>query len=77
LAFSTPSDLEVLKLTHNIIGISSFELEFFTDIFMSLFLSKDRPFEKDNKIEDKIAVYTDKLSEFLKKKKGNPSPQMQ
>ena len=39
LAISMLSDLEeVLKLTHNITGIPSFKLEFFTDVFLSLFL---------------------------------------
>ena len=71
LAISMLSDLEeVLKLTHNITGIPSFKLEFFTDVFLPLYLSKDTPLEKDDQTEDRIAVYTDELAEFHKQKKG-------
>ena len=34
------------------------------------FLSNDRPEEKDDKSEDKIAVYTNELADYYKEKKG-------
>lgn len=67
LAVSSPLDLEeVLKLTHNITGIPSYKLEFLTDILIPLFLSKHIPLEKENIIEDKIAVYTNELADYYK-----------
>ncbi len=71
LAVSLLSDLEeVLKLTHNLNGIPSYKIEFFTNIFIPLFLSKESPLEKDDILEDKIAVYTNELADFLIEKSG-------
>ena len=53
----------------NITGIPSYKLDFFIDIFIPLFLSKDRPDEKDDKVEDRIAVYTNELADYYKEKK--------
>lgn len=73
LAISLPEDLEeVLKLTHNLSGIPSYKIEFFTNIFMPLYLSKKSPLEKDGIIEDKIAVYSDELADFYKQISGKP-----
>ena len=71
LAITLLSDLEeVLKLTHNITGIPSYKLDFFTDIFVPLYLSKKEPLNKDDVVEDRIAVYTNEIAEFYKERKG-------
>ena len=71
LAITLLSDLEeVLKLTHNITGIPSYKLDFFTDIFVPLYLSKKEPLSKDDIIEDRIAVYTNEIAEYYKERKG-------
>jgi hypothetical protein len=54
----------------NITGIPSYKLDFFIDVFIQLFLSKDKPLEKDGHTEDKVAVYTNELADYYKKKKG-------
>ncbi|MDN5868287.1 MAG: bifunctional DNA primase/polymerase, partial [Candidatus Nitrosocosmicus sp.] len=73
LAVSILEDLEeVIKLVQNITGIPTYKMGFFVDIFIQLFLSKDKPLEKDGKSEDRIAVYTDELSEFYKENNGKP-----
>ena len=48
----------------------SYKLEFFTDVFIPLFLSKNSPDEKGGIEEDRIAVYTNELADFHKEKKG-------
>lgn len=71
LAIALLSDLEeVLKLIHNITGIPSYKVDFLTEIFMPLYLSKKEPLQKDDKSEDRIAVYTNELSDYFKKIKG-------
>jgi hypothetical protein len=71
LAISLFTDLEeVLKLTHNLSGLPSYKLEFFTNIFVPLYLSKNNPLEKDGIVEDKIATYTNELADFYKEKFG-------
>ncbi|MDR4490206.1 MAG: bifunctional DNA primase/polymerase [Candidatus Nitrosocosmicus sp.] len=71
LAITLLSDLEeVLKLTHNITGIPSYKMDFLTEIFIPLFLSKKEPLQKDDKSEDRIAVYTNELSDYYKERKG-------
>lgn len=71
LAIAQLSDLEeVLKLIHNITGIPSYKVDFLTEIFMPLYLSKKEPLQKDDKSEDRIAVYTNELSDYFKKIKG-------
>ena len=71
LATSLFTDLEeVLKLTHNLSGLPSYKLEFFTSVFVPLYLSKKSPLEKEGVIEDKIAVYTNELADYYKERKG-------
>ena len=71
LAISLLTDLEeVLKLTHNLSGLPSYKLEFFTKVFVPLYLSKKYPLEKEGIIEDKIAVYTNELADYTKEIKG-------
>ena len=71
LSITSFEDLEeVLKLVQNITGIPSYKLDFFIDIFVPLFLSKDNPDEKDGKVEDKIAVYTNELADYYRDRKG-------
>ena len=70
-SISSLDDLEqVLKLTHNITGMPSYKLEFFIEVFIPLFLSKNSPEEKDGIVEDRIAVYTNELADFYKNRKG-------
>ena len=70
-SISSLDDLEqVLKLTHNITGMPSYKLEFFIEVFIPLFLSKNSPEEKDGIVEDRIAVYTNELADFYKDRKG-------
>jgi len=71
LSITLLSDLEeVLNLIHNITGIPSYKLDFLTEIFIPLYLSKKEPLQKDDKWEDRIAVYTNELSDYFKKIKG-------
>lgn len=71
LTITLLSDLEeVLKLIHNITGIPSYKVDFLTEIFIPLYLSKKEPLQKDDKSEDRIAVYTNELSDYFKKIKG-------
>ncbi|MDN5867132.1 MAG: bifunctional DNA primase/polymerase, partial [Candidatus Nitrosocosmicus sp.] len=78
LAISTPIDLEqVLTLTHNLTGIPTHKLEFFSQVFMSKFKSKDSPdrtIKNSGEIieEDRIALTTTELAEQFKKVKGKP-----
>lgn len=77
LAVSTPVNLEeVLTLTHNLTGIPTHKLEFFSNIFIPLFITKKTP---DRKLknggemieeEDRIALTTSELTEFYKKTNG-------
>jgi hypothetical protein len=67
LAISLLTDLEeVLKLTHNLSGLPSYKLEFFTKVFVPLYLSKEYPLEKEGVFEDKIALYTHELADYFK-----------
>jgi hypothetical protein len=74
MSVSSQKDLEdVLKLTQNISGIPSYKLEFFTLVFIPLFVSKDYPDKsaKDDGIEEeRIAVTTTELAENYKQVKG-------
>lgn len=71
LAISLFEDLEeVLKLTHNLSGLPSYKLEFFTGVFIPLYLSKNTPLEKDGMVEDRIAAYTNELADFYREKFG-------
>lgn len=71
LAVSLLSDLEqVLMLIHNITGIPSYKIDFLTEIFIPLFLSKTEPLHKDDIAEERIAVYTNELADYYKKQKG-------
>lgn len=71
LAIAQLSDLEeALKLIHNITGIPSYKVDFLTEIFLPLYLSKKEPLQKDDKSEERIAVYTNELSDYFKKIKG-------
>lgn len=71
LAISLLTDLEeVLKLTHNLSGLPSYKLEFFINVFVPLYLSREYPFSKGDDIEDKIAVYSNELADYYKERKG-------
>ncbi len=63
---------EVLRITHNITGIPSYKLEFFTDIFLPLFKLKHNPdtSAKDDTQEERIALSTTEMAQFYKDKKG-------
>ena len=67
-SISSLDDFEqVLKLTQNITGMPSYKLEFFTNVFIPLFLSKKAQNEKDGIAEDRIAVYTNELADYLQR----------
>jgi hypothetical protein len=73
MSISSLEDLkQVLKLTQNITGIPSYKLDFFKDVFIPLFQSKDAPVEKEDGTikEDRLAVYTSELADLYKEKKG-------
>jgi hypothetical protein len=75
MSISSLEDLEeVLGLTQNITGIPSYKLDFFYDIFIPLFKSKDKPDANPNGDieEERIALTTTELSEYYKEKKGKP-----
>ena len=78
LAISTPIDLEeVLTLTQNLTGIPIHKLEFFSQVFISRYKSKDTPdriIKNSGEIieEEKIALTTSELAEQFKKVKGKP-----
>ncbi|KAA2283378.1 hypothetical protein [Candidatus Nitrosocosmicus sp. SS] len=69
MSISSLEDLrEVLKLTQNITGIPSYKLDFFREVFVPLFQSKEGPEEKEDGTtrEDRVAVYTNELADSFK-----------
>ncbi len=75
MSISSLGDLEeVLGLTQNITGIPSYKLDFFYNIFIPKFNSKDKSDVNSNGDveEDRIGLTTTDLSEYYKEKKGKP-----
>ena len=75
MSISSLEDLEeVLRLTQNITGIPSYKLDFFYNIFIPLFKSKDKPDVSSNGDleEERIALTTTDLAEYYKEIKGKP-----
>ena len=71
------SDLdEVLRITHNITGIPSYKLDFFTNVFLPLFDTKKEPessIKDGSTTEDRIALSTSELAQYYQKTKGKPT----
>ena len=71
LVIASIEDLaEVLYLTQDLNGIPPYKMQFFKDVFIPLFNSKDGPDEKDDKREERIAVSSRELSEYYKSNQG-------
>ncbi len=52
---------EVLYITQDLKGIPPYKMQFFKNVFIPLFKSKDKPNEKEDKREDRIAVSSKEL----------------
>jgi hypothetical protein len=61
---------EVLYLTQDLNGIPPYKMQFFENVFIPLFNSKDTANEKEGEKEEIIAVTSKELSEYYKLKEG-------
>lgn len=71
LVVATLEDLsEALYITQNLTGIPTHKIQFFKEIFLPLYMSKNAPDCKDEKEEKRKAVTTCQLREYYKMKTG-------
>ena len=63
---------QVLHITQNLNGMPTYKMKFFNEIFLQLYRSKLRlgPDKKDDNEENRIAVTTKQLCDYMKKKTG-------
>jgi hypothetical protein len=61
---------EVLYMTQDLNGIPPYKTQFFKNVFTPIYKTKDKPDEKEDKKEEKIAVTSKELAEFYKSKHG-------
>ena len=71
LVIATLDDLaEVLHITQNVSGMPTHKMQFFKEIFVPLFNSKETVDEDGNKFEKRIAVTTRQLADYYKQETG-------
>jgi hypothetical protein len=71
LVIATLDDLaEVLHITQNVSGMPTHKMQFFNEIFVPLFNSKETADDDGNKEEKRIAVTTRQLADYYKQETG-------
>ncbi|MER5175169.1 MAG: hypothetical protein ABJB76_05850 [Candidatus Nitrosocosmicus sp.] len=70
IAASIEDLAEVLYLTQDLNGIPPYKMQFFKNVFIPLFKSKNKPDEKEDKKEEQIALTSKELSEYYKSQQG-------